>query len=52
MNEVGDMREVNLNGLENIGAIPLPPINGNVIFHVVGTMIQLLQIKGFFRGLS
>lgn len=36
---------------ENVRAIRLPLIDENAMFNVMRSKIQLLQIKGLFRGL-
>lgn len=50
--DLADLNDVNVEVLGSLGAIHLTPIVGNAIFLVSGTMLQLLQIKGFFGGLG
>ena len=46
----GEMHGVAFDNMMNAGAIRLPPATGEVVFQVTGTMLHLLQIKGFFGG--
>uniref|UniRef100_M1DTG9 Integrase core domain containing protein n=1 Tax=Solanum tuberosum TaxID=4113 RepID=M1DTG9_SOLTU len=50
--DIGDLHDVNVDLVGNAGAIRLPLIVGNSIFHVTSTMLQLLRMKGLFGGLA
>lgn len=49
----GNSNDVNdLIQLVSVAAIRLPPFEGNVLFHVTRTMLQLLKMKGPYGGLG
>lgn len=56
--KIGDLSNVNEPNVYDpylmggIGLICLPQVKGNDVFHMVSTMLQLFQLKGFFSGFA
>ncbi|WMV25381.1 hypothetical protein MTR67_018766 [Solanum verrucosum] len=50
--DIQNLHNVNADQMGSAGAIRLPSTVGNIIFHVTGNMLQLLQMKGFFGLLA
>jgi len=51
--DIGNHNDVNEPiQLGGVGEIRLPLIEGNVVFYVTRTMLQLLKMKGLYGGLA
>ena len=50
--DIVDFNDVNADQIGSVGAIDLPLTVGNTVFHVTGSILQLLQMKGFFGRLA
>uniref|UniRef100_M1DYK4 Uncharacterized protein n=1 Tax=Solanum tuberosum TaxID=4113 RepID=M1DYK4_SOLTU len=49
---MGDLNDMSINVIYTTGAIQIPHTTGRFVFHITGTMIQLLQMKGFLWCLA
>jgi len=47
--QMGDVNDMHMNVIATNGAIRLSPTTGRAMFHVTGTMLQLLQMREMFR---
>jgi len=48
---IDDLNNMHMNVIQTTRAIRIPPTTGRVVFHIIRTMIQLLEMKGNFGGL-
>ena len=49
---ISDLNDTRMNIVQTMGAIRIPSTTERDVFHVTGTMLQLLQLRGMFCGFN